>query len=135
MAMVNHHGGMLLNCSNKTELALGYSTIYGDMAGVLSPIGDLTKMDVYKLAKWIQAKLGIIPEFILERAPTAELKPEQIDPFDYKEVSPAKEQLVMMNQSDHDLRRSEYKRWQMGVILRVTGKAFGTGRMIPITRR
>ncbi|MEE8356820.1 MAG: NAD(+) synthase, partial [Anaerolineales bacterium] len=135
MAMVNHQGGMLLNCYNKTELALGYSTIYGDMTGVLSPIGDLTKSGVYQLAKWIRIEFGLIPEFILERAPTAELRPGQIDPFDYDQVSPAKEQLVMLNQSDSDLRRSEYKRWQMGVILRVTEKAFGRGRMIPITRR
>jgi NAD+ synthase (glutamine-hydrolysing) len=135
MSYVNRHGGMLLNTSNKTELALGYATLYGDMAGTLCPIADLTKPEVIALARWIDTARGSMPRFILERPPSAELKPDQVDPFDYATVAPAVERLVQDNRSDLALRRSEHKRWQMGVILKVSQKSFGTGRMIPITRR
>ena len=135
MGFVNRYGGMLLNASNKTELALGYATIYGDMAGTLCPIGDVTKPHVIALAHWINSVRGVIPRFILERQPTAELRPGQVDPFDYPKIAPVMERLVQENRSDMTLRRSEHKRWQMGVILKVSEKSFGTGRMIPITRR
>ncbi len=135
MAFVNRHGGFLLNASNKTELALGYATLYGDMAGGLGPIADLTKPQVVALARWIDAHHCRIPRFILERPPSAELKPGQVDPFDYPSVAPALEALVQANRSNAVLRRSEHKRWQMGVVLKVSEKAFGTGRLIPITRR
>lgn len=131
MSHVNARGGLLLNTSNKTELALGYATLYGDMAGTLCPIADLTKPDVVALAR----RLGGFPDFILERAPTAELKEGQVDPFDYATVAPEMEHLVGSHHSDEALRRSEHKRWQMGVVLKVSEKAFGSGRMIPITRR
>jgi NAD+ synthetase len=134
MSFVNRYGGMLLNASNKTELALGYATLYGDMAGGLCPIGDLTKPQVVALAKWIDSVRGIIPPFILERPPSAELRPDQVDPFDYPRVAPAMERLVQADRSDFRLRRSEHKRWQMGVILKVSRKSFGTGRLMPITR-
>ncbi len=135
MSFVNRHQGMLLNTSNKTELSLGYATLYGDMAGTLCPIADLTKGDVVKLSKWLHEQKGVIPRYILDRAPSAELKADQVDPFEYDTVAPAMEKLVQANQSNGPLRRSEHKRWQMGVILKVSEKAFGTGRMIPITRR
>ena len=135
MAVVNSRGGFLLNTSNKTELALGYATLYGDMAGSLCPIADLTKHDVYLLAQWIQAERRVIPAFILERPPSAELRPDQVDPFDYDAVAPALEELIVQNQSNGPIRRSEHKRWHMGVILKVSEKAFGSGRLIPITRR
>jgi NAD+ synthase (glutamine-hydrolysing) len=135
MGFVNRYGGMLLNTSNKTELALGYATLYGDLAGSLCPIGDLTKPEVVALARWIDAARCAIPPFTLERPPSAELKPDQVDPFDYPTVAPLLEQLVQGNRSNAALRRSEHKRWQMGVILKVSEKAFGTGRLIPITRR
>ena len=135
MTFVNRRGGLLLNTSNKTELALGYSTLYGDLAGTLSPIGDLTKPQVYDLARWIQATRDLIPDFILERPPSAELKPDQVDPFDYPKVAPALDRLVRANRSNAVLRRSEHKRWHMGIILKVSEKAFGTGRLIPVTRR
>jgi NAD+ synthase (glutamine-hydrolysing) len=135
MAYVNHHGGLLLNTSNKTELALGYATIYGDMAGTLCPIADLTKPEILALARWIDSARGVIPRFILERPPSAELRPDQVDPFDYPKVAPAMERLVRQNRSNLALRRSEHKRWQMGVILKVSEKSFGSGRWIPITRR
>jgi NAD+ synthetase len=135
MSHVNHHGGLLLNTSNKTELALGYATLYGDMAGGLAPIADLTKLEVVGVARWVHANRGLIPDFVLDRPPSAELRPDQVDPFDYVEVAPMMEALVRANQSDAALRRSEHKRWQFGVVLKVSPKAFGTGRMIPITRR
>jgi NAD+ synthetase len=135
MSFVNRYGGMLLNTSNKTELSLGYATLYGDMAGALCPLADLTKPEVMALAHWLNATRHVIPAFILERPPSAELRPAQVDPFDYDRVAPAIEQLVQENRSNAALRRSEHKRWQAGVILKVSEKAFGTGRMIPITRR
>ncbi len=135
MGFVNRYGGILLNTSNKTELALGYGTLYGDLAGTLCPIGDLTKPEVYALARWIQETRGVIPPFILERAPSAELKPDQVDPFDYPKIAPALEQLVQENRSNAALRRSEHKRQHLGVVLKVSAKAFGAGRLIPITRR
>jgi NAD+ synthase (glutamine-hydrolysing) len=105
------------------------------MAGTLCPIADLTKPEVVALAHWLNAERDVIPRFILERPPSAELRPEQVDPFDYSEVAPAMEELVQAHRSGLALRRSEHKRWQMGVILKVSEKAFGTGRLIPITRR
>jgi NAD+ synthase (glutamine-hydrolysing) len=136
MAYVNRHGGMLLNTSNKTELAVGYSTLYGDTAGTLCPIADLTKPEIYALAAWIQETRGNpIPPFIIERPASAELKPGQVDPFDYPKISPILERLIQENRSNAAIRRSEHKRWHMGVVLKVSEKAFGTGRMIPITRK
>ncbi len=131
MAFVNRHGGFLLSASNKTELSLGYATLYGDMAGALAPIADLTKTEVYELAR----ELGTLPDFILQRPPTAELSAGQLDPFDYESEVPRLERLVEAHQSDAALRRSEHKRWQMGVVLKVHETAFGTGRLVPISRR
>lgn len=135
MAYVNRYGGILLNTSNKTELSLGYATLYGDMAGSLCPIADLTKMEVYALARWINRSETRIPEFSLIRPPSAELKAGQVDPFDYPEVSPIMEALVHENRSNDALKWSEHKRWHMGVILKLREKSFGTGRLIPITKR
>ncbi|MBN1428814.1 MAG: NAD(+) synthase [Anaerolineae bacterium] len=142
MSFVNQRGGFLVNTSNKTELALGYSTLYGDMAGAISPLGDVTKPDVYALARWInsryQREVGghpLIPSFVMERKPSAELRPDQVDPFDYESLSPEIERMVLVNQSNAAMRASEHKRRQMGVVLKVSQKAFGTGRMVPITRR
>lgn len=135
MAHVNQSGGLLLNTSNKTELALGYGTLYGDMAGTLCVIGDVTKPDVYRLARHYQ---GVIPPFVFDRPPSAELRPAQVDPFDYDRVSPEVESLVVGAGHDDRLeaaiRAAEHKRWQAGIVLKVSDKAFGTGRMIPVTR-
>jgi NAD+ synthase (glutamine-hydrolysing) len=135
MSFVNRYGGMLLNTSNKTELALGYATLYGDMAGTLCPLADVTKPEVYALAHWLNTQREVIPAYILTRPPSAELRPDQVDPFDYPIVAPEVERLVQSHRSNPALRRSEHKRWQMGVILKVSEQAFGTGRLIPITRR
>ena len=139
-ALVNRRGGLLLNTSNKTELSLGYGTLYGDLAGTLSVLGDVTKPTVYALARWVGAHRAPIPPFILDRPPTAELRPDQVDPFDYPTVAPAVESLVRGQPSNLDapLRRllhtAEHKRWQHGLILKVSDRAFGSGRMMPITR-
>jgi NAD+ synthase (glutamine-hydrolysing) len=136
MAFVNRDGGMLLNTSNKTELSVGYGTLYGDMAGTLCPIADLTKPEIYALAQWIQeTRNNPIPSFVIDRPPSAELKPDQVDPFDYPKISPILERLIQENRSNAAIRRAEHKRWHMGVVLKVSEKAFGTGRMIPITRK
>jgi NAD+ synthetase len=131
MAHVNRHRGFLLNTSNKTEISLGYGTLYGDLAGALAPIADLTKLDVVALAR----HLGGVPSFVLERAPGAELAPGQVDPFDYAREAPRLESLVQSHRSDAALRRSEHKRGQFGVVLKVSETAFGSGRLGPITRR
>ena len=141
-AWVNRHGGLLLNTSNKTELSLGYGTLYGDMGGTLSVLGDVTKPEVYAMARWVSAHRVPIPPFILDRPPSAELRPDQVDPFDYPTLAPAVEALVQGHppetgaaRFDRLLHAAEHKRWQHGVILKVSDRAFGTGRMMPITRR
>jgi NAD+ synthase (glutamine-hydrolysing) len=135
MSYVNNGGGFLINTSNKTELTLGYSTLYGDMAGAISPLGDLTKVEVYALAKWINVERDIISPYVMTRMPTAELHAGQVDPFDYDAVSPQVEAMVLADESNAMMRASEHKRWQMGVVLKVSERAFGRGRMMPITRK
>lgn len=135
MSCVNQRGGFLVNTSNKTELTLGYSTLYGDMAGAISPLGDVTKPEIYALARYINVGRNVIPPFAMERKPSAELKPDQVDPFDYDTLAPELEQMVLDNESNAAMRASEHKRGQMGVVLKVSAKAFGSGRMMPITRR
>lgn len=140
MARVNREGGMLLNTSNKTELALGYSTLYGDMAGALAPIGDLGKHTVYTLARHV----GGIPDFILDRPPTAELRPDQVDPFDYARVGPEVDAglaraaglpgAALPEELARRLRAAEHKRWQGTIILKMSDAAIGSGRLMPVTR-
>jgi NAD+ synthase (glutamine-hydrolysing) len=146
MAIVNRRGGILLNTSNKTELALGYGTLYGDMAGSIAVVGDLTKTRVYEVARWYDARRGPIPRFILERPPSAELRENQVDPFDYERDAPIVEALVtgdpLPASAAEDeiagfrrmIRAAEHKRWQAGIVLKVTEKSFGSGRLIPVTR-
>jgi NAD+ synthase (glutamine-hydrolysing) len=134
MAFVNREGGLLLNTSNKTELALGYGTLYGDLAGALCVPGDVHKPDVYALARFINRDREIIPRFAIERPPSAVLRPGQVDPFDYDAVASRIESLLGSCRSDPVLRRSEHKRRQAGVILSVSETSFGTFRFVPITR-
>ncbi|MGE0494214.1 MAG: NAD(+) synthase [Vulcanimicrobiota bacterium] len=128
MAYVNRFGGTLLNTSNKTELSLGYGTLYGDLAGTLSPLGDLTKPQVYQLAR-----RTVIPDFILERPPSAELRPEQVDPFDYARVAPRIEATIAERRVDPGLERHQLKRRQGPIVLKVSVTAFGGGRLMPVT--
>ncbi len=136
MSYVNKYGGFLVNTSNKTELTLGYGTLYGDLAGAISPLGDLTKPEVYALASHINSvEPGAIPPYVLERPPSAELKPDQVDPFDYEKLAPELEELVLAGRSNAAMRRSEHKRQQFGIILKVSEVAFGSGRLVPMARK
>jgi NAD+ synthase (glutamine-hydrolysing) len=152
MAFANKFGYTLLNTSNKSEAATGYGTLYGDMAGGLSVIGDIYKTEVYRLAKEINSNEEIIPPAIISRPPSAELKPDQLDtdslpPYDqldpilfrYIDGERSAEQ-ILSEGFDPDLvekviklvRTSEFKRKQTPPVLRVSSKAFGSGRRIPI---
>lgn len=150
MSLSNKFNWLLLSTGNKTELALGYCTLYGDMSGGLSVISDLNKIQVYNLAKWINKKYeDIIPMNIINKPPSAELAENQVDPFDYEIVSPIVDEIIEKNVSpklliesglDQDLvmeiysriKSMEYKRRQSPIGLRVSKKAFGSGRRIPV---
>jgi NAD+ synthase (glutamine-hydrolysing) len=151
MALSNKFGWLVLSTGNKTELALGYCTLYGDMSGGLCVISDISKTDVYALSRWINQSGGCdrIPESCLTKPPSAELAPDQVDPFDYEVVSPLVDAIIekrespkhlvkngadktIVNDLYHRIRINEYKRRQAAPGLRVSSKAFGTGRRIPI---
>ena len=150
MALSNKFGWMVLSTGNKTELALGYCTLYGDMSGGLSVISDLSKTDVYALAHWINSKYpGRIPKGSIEKPPSAELAYDQVDPYDYDIVSPLVDLIIedgktiiqlgelgidkeLVNSVYQKIRISEYKRRQAAPGLRVSTKAFGMGRRFPI---
>jgi len=154
MALSNKYNWLVLSTGNKTEIAMGYCTLYGDMNGGLSVISDLSKEDVYKLSRWINetSKEALIPENSINKAPSAELRPDQVDPFDYDIVSPLVSALIdneksptelIKNGIDFDLvknisnriRINEYKRRQAAPGLRVSTKAFGMGRRVPIINK
>jgi NAD+ synthase (glutamine-hydrolysing) len=152
MALANKFGYILLNTSNKSELATGYGTLYGDMAGGLSVLGDLYKMQVYALANYINREEEIIPSSILNKAPSAELRPDQKDSdslpeyelldkilYLYIERRKGPREIISMGVDEGLVARvlrlvntSEYKRNQFCPIIRVSGKAFGVGRRMPI---
>lgn len=155
MALSNKFGHVLLNTSNKSEMAVGYSTLYGDLCGGLSPIGDVYKMKVYALAEYINKDSEIIPRSILEKAPSAELRPGQKDSDSLPEY-PLLDELLRLYIEDrlgrdeiksqgyepavvdrvvNLVNRNEYKRFQAPPILRLTRKAFGSGRRIPLVGR
>jgi NAD+ synthetase len=147
MSYVNRFGGALLNTSNKTELSLGYGTLYGDLAGALCVIGDVIKTEVVAMARWVNREAEVIPRFILERPPSAELRQDQVDPFDYDVVAPIVEAIVAgapvpsgeapdveIARLRRLIRGAEHKRWQSGIVLKVSERAFGSGRLIPVTR-
>lgn len=131
MARVNQRGGLLLNTSNKTELSLGYGTLYGDLCGTLGPLNDLTKPQVYQLASLYSE----IPLFIRERPPSAELAREQVDPFDYSVLAPEVECDIQLQVWRTRTAVSEHKRRQGAIGLKVSEKAFGSGRFVPVTAR
>ncbi|MGB0368335.1 MAG: NAD+ synthase [Flavobacteriales bacterium] len=152
MAVSNKFGNILLNTSNKSECAVGYSTIYGDMNGGLSVIADLYKTEVYELARWINRDGEVIPENIITKAPSAELRPDQKDSdslpdydvldeilMEYIENRKGPSEIIAMGHSEELVNRilrlvnlNEYKRYQTPPILRVSKKAFGMGRRVPI---
>ena len=152
MALANKFGYILLNTSNKSELSTGYGTLYGDMAGGLSVLGDLYKMQIYALAHFINRDEEIIPASILHKAPSAELRPDQKDSdslpeydlldkilYLYIERRKGPQEIIAMGVDEALVARvlklvntSEYKRNQFCPIIRVSSKAFGIGRRMPI---
>jgi NAD+ synthase (glutamine-hydrolysing) len=154
MALSNDTGGLVLSTGNKSELAVGYCTLYGDMAGGLAVIGDLPKGLVYRVARAANARAGqaLIPERTFLKPPSAELKPGQVDqdslpPYDvlddilqaYLEERRPLEEIVARGHPAETVRRvlglvvgSEYKRRQAAPVLKVSEKAFGEGRRLPI---
>jgi NAD+ synthase (glutamine-hydrolysing) len=154
MALSNKFGGLVLATGNKTELALGYATLYGDMSGGLEVIGDVSKTEVYALARYFNQSSGhsVIPEGCFTKVPSAELKPDQFDPFDYAVVSPLADDIIENRLSraeliakgydekvvDDTLRRykqAEYKRRQAAPAIKITRKAFGLGWKMPIVNK
>jgi NAD+ synthase (glutamine-hydrolysing) len=152
MAISNKFGHILLNTSNKSEAAVGYGTLYGDMNGGLSVIGDVYKSDVFKLARFINKDSEIIPENTIVKPPSAELRPDQKDtdslpPYDIldeilyqyielkksiSEITDAGFKKETVEKYVKLVNKCEYKRFQAPPTLRVSSKAFGMGRRIPL---
>lgn len=155
MALSNKHGYILLNTSNKSEAAVGYSTLYGDMNGGLSVLGDVYKTEVYDLANYINMHQEVIPHNIISKPPSAELRPNQKDSdslpdysildqilYQYIELRKGPKELIALGFDEALVRRtlklvntSEYKRHQTPPILRISPKAFGMGRRMPIVAK
>jgi NAD+ synthase (glutamine-hydrolysing) len=153
MGIANKHGYILLNTSNKSELAVGYGTLYGDMCGGISVIGDLYKSEIFELCKYINREQEIVPENILTKEPSAELRPDQKDsdslpPYEildqilylYIEEMNGPNQIVakgfdkiLVQKILKMVNMNEWKRWQAPPVLRVSKKSFGPGRRVPIS--
>jgi NAD+ synthase/NAD+ synthase (glutamine-hydrolysing) len=154
MALSNKFGSLLLTTGNKSELAVGYCTLYGDMNGGLAVIADLPKTMVYRVARWRNRRKPDLPEEILRKAPSAELRPGQTDQdslpcYDvldqilelHIEQSQSAEAIIAQGYEEQTVRRvlglvrvAEFKRKQAAPALKVTSRAFGTGWRMPIAR-
>ncbi|WP_417910356.1 NAD+ synthase [Candidatus Electronema sp. PJ] len=154
MALSNKFGGMVLSTGNKSEMAVGYCTLYGDMSGGLAVLADVPKVMVYELARWMNRAGEVIPERIIIRPPTAELKPDQLDQDDlppyevldpilaaYLEEHLSLEEIAARGFARETVRgiilriiRNEHKRKQAALGLKVTSKAFGYGRRYPVVQ-
>ena len=153
MALSNKFSALVLTTGNKSEMAVGYCTLYGDMVGALAVIGDLVKTRVYAVCRWLNREREVIPAAILQKPPSAELRPDQKDtdslpPYEvldpileaYVERYEAPEQIAqahgfplpLVQQVVRLVERSEYKRQQAAPVLKVTSKSFGMGRRFPI---
>jgi len=155
MAFSNKFGNILLNTSNKSEMAVGYGTLYGDMCGGLSVIGDVYKTECFELARYINKDGEVIPENIITKPPSAELKPDQFDsdslpPYDqldavlyqYIELTKSPQDIIEMGFDEALVKRTlrlvninEFKRYQTAPVLRVSKKSFGMGRRMPIVAK
>jgi len=155
MAISNKHGNILLNTTNKSEMAVGYGTLYGDLAGGLSVLADIYKTEIYQLAEYINKDGVVIPESTISKPPSAELRPNQkdsdslpeystLDPILYlyieKRLGP--DEIISLGFDEKLVRRilklvniSEFKRHQTAPVLRVSPKAFGVGRRVPIVAK
>jgi NAD+ synthase (glutamine-hydrolysing) len=156
MAISNKFGALVLSTGNKSELAVGYCTLYGDMVGGLAVISDVPKTMVYRLSAYVNSRGRVIPEATMEKPPSAELRPNQKDsdslpPYevldtileDYVEESYSAGEIARAHGFDHDLvqrvlrmvERSEYKRQQAAPGIKISAKAFGYGRRFPIAAK
>ena len=155
MALSNKWGAIVLTTGNKSELAVGYCTLYGDMCGGLAVISDVPKTMVYRLARWINRDKEIIPAASITKPPSAELRPNQTDqdslpPYDvldaileaYVVQGRSAAEIIAGGFDEPTVKRvvrlidlNEYKRRQAAPGLKVTSKAFGVGRRIPIAQR
>ena len=147
MAYANKENSLLLTTGNKSEYATGYATLYGDMCGGLAPIADLLKDDVYSLCRAYNGDSEIIPREIIDRAPTAELRPNQTDQDSlppYPDLDGAVRSIVEFQRPARNgveewllgaMARSEFKRWQAPPVLKVKRHSFGRGRRMPIANR
>ena len=156
MALSNKFSALVLTTGNKSEMAVGYCTLYGDMVGALAVIGDLVKTRVYQVCRWLNRSGEVIPRAILEKPPSAELRPDQKDtdslpPYEildpileaYVERYETPEEIAQANdfaletvqQVVRLVERAEYKRQQAAPVLKVTSKSFGMGRRFPIAVR
>ncbi|MGA9778628.1 MAG: NAD+ synthase [Limisphaerales bacterium] len=155
MALSNKFGGLVLTTGNKSEMAAGYCTLYGDMSGALAPLADVFKMDIYKIARWVNRDREIIPAASINKPPSAELRPDQKDqdslpPYEildqildaYVVQQLSKSEIILrgfdaavVNDVINKITFSEYKRRQAAPGLKVSPRAFGIGRRIPIAQR
>jgi NAD+ synthase (glutamine-hydrolysing) len=155
MAISNKFGYILLNTSNKSEAAVGYGTLYGDMCGGISVIGDVYKTQVYDLANYINNKKEVIPINSIIKPPSAELRPDQKDSdslpdyeildkilFQYIEMTKGPDEILSMGFDENIVFKvlkmvnaNEWKRYQMPPVLRISTKAFGMGRRMPIAAK
>ena len=153
MALSNKTGGLVLTTGNKSEMACGYCTLYGDMVGALAVLGDVYKTQVYALSRYANREREVIPEVIFSKAPSAELRPGQKDtdslpPYEVldpmlrayiEDYSSAEEiartqgvELELVQRVIRMVEASEYKRQQAAPVLKVSRKSFGMGRRFPI---
>jgi NAD+ synthase (glutamine-hydrolysing) len=155
MAYSNKFGAILLNTSNKSEAAVGYGTLYGDMNGGLSVLGDVYKVDVFELARYMNRDNEVIPWNTITKPPSAELRPDQKDSdslpdyeildtilYQYIEQRKGPKEIIAMGYEEATVLRilkmvnlNEHKRYQTPPILRISSKAFGMGRRMPIVAK
>ncbi|HUB86806.1 MAG TPA: NAD+ synthase [Verrucomicrobiae bacterium] len=155
MALSNKFGALVLTTGNKSEMAVGYCTLYGDMDGALAPLADVLKVDIYKISKWVNREKILIPENSIAKPPSAELRPDQTDqdslpPYEtldaildlYVVKNLGREEIIrrgfnaaVVNDVLNKINFSEYKRRQAAPGLKISPRAFGMGRRIPIAQR
>lgn len=155
MAISNKFGHILLNTTNKSESAVGYGTLYGDMNGGIAVLGDVYKMEVFRLSRFMNKDSEVIPENTITKPPSAELRPDQKDTdslpeyealdkmlFNYIELNKSPKEIAALGFDENEVRRvirmvnmNEYKRFQAAPILRVSSKAFGFGRKMPLVAK
>jgi NAD+ synthetase len=155
MALSNKFNGLVLTTGNKSEMAVGYCTLYGDMNGALAPLADVFKTDIYKIARWVNREHEVIPQSSIDKPPSAELRPNQTDqdslpPYEtldaildlYVVKNLGREQIIekgfnqaMVHDVLNKVNFTEYKRRQAAPGLKISSRAFGMGRRIPIAQR